>query len=104
MEGDCDMNKYFYIDESPYFPGKFVIRIKHEQFFLNGFKGSCNCIPAKLMMLSYANYLRMCRDIYGAELYGKNTKYPIALFKDKKQVEALVKELNTRASKVVKPR
>jgi hypothetical protein len=42
--------------------------------------------------------------MYGAELYGKNTKYPIALFKDKKQAEVLVKELNTRASKVVKPR
>ena len=95
------MSKYFYLDESPYYPGKYAIRLVHEKFNLNGFRGSCNCIPAKLMMLSYANYLRFCRDVYGAELYGKNTKYPIALFKDKKRAEILVKELNARAAKVV---
>lgn len=98
------MNKFFYVDDTPYYPGKFVIRLKHEKFGFSGFRGSCNCIPAKLMMLSYANYLRLCRDVYGAELCGKNTKYPIALFKDKKKAEALVKELNNRAAQVVHPK
>ena len=98
------MNKFFYVDETPYFPGKFVIRLYHEKFGFSQFKGSCNCVPAKLMMLSYANYLRLCRDIYGAELQGKNTKYPIALFKDKKNAEALAKELNCRAAQVIHPK
>ena len=98
------MNKFFYVDETPYFPGRFVIRLHHEKFGFSNFRGSCNCIPAKLMMLSYANYLRLCRDIYGAELHGKNTKYPIALFKEKKNAEALVKELNNRAAQVVRPK
>jgi hypothetical protein len=98
------MNKFFYVDETPYFPGRFVIRLHHEKFGFSNFRGSCNCIPAKLMMISYANYLRLCRDVYGAELNGKNTKYPIALFKDKKNAEALVKELNRRAAQVVRPK
>ena len=95
------MNKYFYVDDTPYYPGKFVIRINHEKFHLTNFKGSCNCIPAKLMMLSYANYLRFCRDQYGAELIGKNQKYPQALFSDKSKAEVLVKELNRRAAAVI---
>ena len=95
------MNRYFYLDESPYYPGKYAIRLVHEKFNLTTFRGSCNCIPAKIMMLSYANYLRFCRDNYGAELYGKNKKYPIALFNDKSKAEKLVKELNRRAAAVV---
>ena len=95
------MKKFFYVDTSPYYPEKYVLRLVHENFGLHGFRGSCNCIPAKLMMLSYANYLRLCRDVYGAEIYGKNTKYPIALFSDKKRAEELTKELNRRAVLVV---
>lgn len=98
------MNRYFYLDESPYYPGKYAIRLVHEKFHLTNFRGSCNCIPAKIMMLSYANYLRYCRDYFGAELIGKNQKYPIALFKDKKRAEILVKELNRRAAIVVNPK
>lgn len=95
------MKKFFYVDETPYHEGKYIISIVHESFNLHNFKGSCNCIPAKLMMLSYANYLRYCRDYFGAELIGKNQKYPIALFPDKKKAEELVKELNRRAAVVV---
>lgn len=95
------MIKYFYVDESPYYPNKYAIRLNHESFGFEEFRGSYNCIPAKLMMLSYANYLRFCRDNYGAELYGKNKKYPIALFNDKSKAEKLVKELNRRAAAVV---
>lgn len=95
------MKKFFYVDETPYHEGKYVIYLNHELFHLSGFRGSCNCIPAKLMMLSYANYLRYCRDCFGAELIGKNQKYPIALFPDKKKAEELVKELNRRAAAVV---
>ena len=49
------MNKFFYVDDTPYYPGKFVIRLKHEKFGFSGFRGSCNCIPAKLMMLYFIN-------------------------------------------------
>lgn len=95
------MSKFFYVEETPYYPNKFIICVNHEKFNLTNFRGSCNCIPAKLLMLSYANYLRFCRDNFGAELVGKNRKYPQALFKDKKQAEKLVKELNERAAKVI---
>lgn len=59
------------------------------------FYGSFNVFAARVMGLSYASYLRMCRDVYGAILTGKNEKYPIAYFK-KENAEKLIKILNQR--------
>lgn len=91
----------FKIDESPNYPGKWVIRPVHENFHLERTNGSFNLIAARLMNLSYAQYLRFCRDICGAEIYGKNTKYPIAYFKNTPVLGQLVRLLNNRANLVL---
>lgn len=94
----------FYVDESPYHPGKYVVKPRHENFHLTYTEGSYNIICARLMNLSYANYLRMCRDLLNAEVYGKGSLYPVAYFSDKLMAERLCKLLNARANLVLQER
>lgn len=93
--------KVFYRDESASFPGKYVIRANHDVFHLNSTEGSFGIIGARLMGLTYADYLRMCRDIYGAEIIGKNSNYPVAYFRFSKELEDLINQLNARANLVL---
>lgn len=88
----------FGYDESPYNPGKYVIEIKHENLPLKGTRGSYNILCARLMNLSYPQYLRMCRDQFGAEIVGKGHLYPVAYFKKDKLLFQFVKLLNARAN------
>lgn len=96
-----DIKKIFDFVESVYNPGKFLILPKHEDFHLYSSRGSYHIICARLMNLSYAQYLRYCRDQVGAEIIGKNEKYPIALFQKNVASKALVDLLNTRANEVL---
>lgn len=93
--------KIFYRDESASHPGKYMVRVDTEKFHLNYTEGSFNVIQARLFGLTYANYLRMCRDIYGAEIVGKNSGYPYAIFKLSKGLEDLIEQLNARANLVL---
>ena len=91
----------FKVEESPYNPGKFYIAPIHENFHLTSAQGSFNIICARLMNLSYAQYLRFCRDICGAEIVGKNQLYPVAYFPRGNRVQALCRLLNSRANLVL---
>lgn len=93
--------KVFYRDESAAHPGKWMIRADLEKFHLGHTEGSYNVIQARLMNISYANYLRMCRDCFGAEIIGKNSVYPVAYFKRSKELDALIDNLNARANLVL---
>lgn len=87
--------------ESVNFPGKYIIRPIHENFHLDYTEGSFNIICARLFGLNYPDYLRMCRDCFGAEIVGKNSMYPTAIFKFSKQLTDLVDGLNSRANLVL---
>ena len=63
-------------------------------------KGSYNIMPARLLGLSYANYLRMCRDFYGATLNGEGL-YITPRFPNSKKLDEFIKELNARADLVM---
>ena len=93
--------KCFMREESASQPGKYLIRPIHENFYLDSTSGSFNIIGARLMGLTYAQYLRMCRDVYGAEIIGKGSKYPFPVFKLSKGLEDLINELNARANLVL---
>lgn len=93
--------KVFYRDESASHPGKYMIRADLDKFHLGYTEGSYNIIGARLMGLTYANYLRMCRDIYGAEIVGKGSNYPYPIFKFSKELVDLVDQLNARANLVL---
>lgn len=87
--------------ESPYMPGKWVIVPKHDKFYLETNAGSFNVICARLFGISYADYLRMCRDCFGAIICGKGHLYPISYFNRSKELDILVESLNARANVVL---
>ena len=92
---------YFNYEESPIQKGKYIILPNHSKLPLKGTNGSYAVLAARLMNLGYADYLRMCRDLYGAEIYGKNNYYPIAYFNLTDELKALVNILNQRAREVL---
>lgn len=90
------IEKYFYLDESPIYRGKYLIRLRHENLlFPTGTRGSFNVFLARLCNLSYAQYLRYCRDVLGAEIVGKGHHYPIAYFEVNETTRMFVKFLNS---------
>ena len=93
--------KIFYREESPYYPGKYCIAINHDLFHCESTTGSFNILPARLCGLMYSDYLRMCRDCFGAEIIGKGSKYPVAYFPLSNELNALIDQLNARANLVL---
>lgn len=99
------MKKYFYLEESPYYKGKYVISLKHDEFpFPNGTSGSYNVIVSRLLNLSYAKYLRFARDILGAELIGKNSLYVVAYFRRSNELNQFIQLLNRRMELIMRER
>ena len=94
--------EYFVLEESPYRPGKYTIRLNFDKFPSQlSTSGSFNLLPARLLNLTYAQYLRFCRDIVGGEIAGKNTVYPVAYFSKTMTTNAFVRLLNSRMNLVV---
>lgn len=91
------MSKFFYFDESPIYTNKYILRLNIDNFlFPKGTNGSFNVFPARVLNLSYADYLRYVRDRLGAELIGKGTKYVMPYFDRNETTDAFVKLLNKR--------
>ena len=93
--------KCFEREESASYPGKYLIKPVYDNFHLTGTEGSYNVICARVMGLSYAQYLRMCRDCFGAEIIGKGHLYPIAYFPLSNHLRALIDDLNARANLIL---
>lgn len=91
------MEKYFYLEESPIYKNKYIIRLNHDKFlFPTGTSGSYNVFIARVLNLSYADYLRYSRDRLGAELVGKQSRYVVAYYDKNQTTEAFIKLLNKR--------
>lgn len=91
------MKKYFYLDESPIYENRFLIRLNFENFqFPHGTTGSFNVFIARVLNLHYVDYLRYARDKLGAELFGKNTRYVVPYFPKTPEVDLFLKVLNKR--------
>ena len=91
------MEKYFNLDTSPVYTNKYVIRVNTDGLpFPYGTSGSYNVLVARLLNLTYADYLRYARDRLGAELVGKRTKYVTPYFDRNETTLAFVKLLNKR--------
>lgn len=93
--------KVFSREESVSYPGKYIIRVDLDKFHLDYTEGSYNVICARLMGLSYPQFLRMCRDCFGAEIIGKGSAYPVAYFKLSEKLKDLIDGLNARANLVL---
>lgn len=91
--------KYFKLEISPYHPGYSLIKFDVESWEENSYTvGSYAILPARFLNLSYADYLRFCRDILGATIIGKGSRYPIPYFKREEEAAQLVRLLNGRAN------
>ena len=88
--------QYFYIDESPVLAKHWLVKFDPSKVNMGPTIGSYNLMAARLFNISYVNYLRMCRDLFNAVIYGKNTYYPVAYFPDKLLAEQLCNSLNVR--------
>jgi hypothetical protein len=92
---------YFSLEESPYQPGYNTIDISEEKIHIGPTSGSRNVFMARLMNLSWANFLRLCRDKYGAKLIGKNCIYVVPYFPvNEDGGRRLCRELNARMAQV----
>lgn len=92
---------YFISDESGSMPGKYLIRPNFSKLPLYYTTGSYAILPARTMGLTYANYCRMCRDLYNAEIIGKKSYYPTVFFSSKKEADELIKVLDKRMEKII---
>lgn len=93
--------RYFTYDESPLHPNRFMISPIIENLPIQRIDGSLNLLPARLLKLTYASYLRFCRDVLGAEIIGKNSYYPVPYFKKNKEFIQFIEFLNARAKLVI---
>lgn len=90
-----ERKKYFTLEESSGYEGRYVIVPNWSEFPQMSTAGSFNILCARLLNLSYADYLRFCRDICGAQLIGKNWEYPVAYFEKSNESRELVNLLNS---------
>ena len=95
------MRKIFYMDESAINPGLWMIRVHVDLLPFSTTIGSLNVLPARLLNLHYADYLRFCRDILFADVRGKNKLYPVPYFKRDALLDQFIKLLNARAEFVL---
>lgn len=95
------MKKFFWLEQSPSRENKYIIKMNFDELPLVKTTGSYAILPARLLGLNYADYLRLCRDEFGADIMGKKSLYPIAYFKKDEKVDMLVKILNKRTELIM---
>ena len=94
---------YFNVEQSPYSTkGEYCIKIKENgaKYFVP-MKGSFNVLFARLMGLSFPQYLKMISAKYNANIIGK-TIYPIIYFPTEQNAKKLANELDKRLIYVLK--
>lgn len=96
------MNSFFKFEETPKV-GEFLLKVNfdNEEFLDMYTTGSYAVFPARVLGFSYPDYLRYCRDVCGARLIGKNTKYPVAHFVKNEKSMLLLKILNKQMKNIV---
>lgn len=67
-------------------------------------RGSWEIVIASVMGFqdSYAEFLRYCREQYGAKIKGKNWKYPVPFFQTQQSALLFRQELEKRAAALVR--
>ena len=95
--------KAFETEESALSNERFRINFTEHDFIGGIPSGTYNALMARLMGLTYPDFLRYARDNFGATLAGI-TGYSYLLFDNKANCERLVKELNRRWDLMIKKR
>ena len=96
--------KVFELEESAYQPNKYILRFYPDRFYCENTTGSFAVMAARIAGLPYGMYCRFCRDALGAEIIGKNSKYPVVYFMKSPETTKLVDTLNARAAIILEKR
>ena len=91
----------FKLEEVPSYPNRYIIVPIHDNFHLNRTEGSFGIAAARVVNLSYAQYLRFCRDVLCGELCGKDKKYPVVYLPKSAAVLQFVRLLNNQANTIL---
>lgn len=94
---------YFQVIQSPYSTkGEYFIQLKESATkYFTPMKGSFNVLNARLMGLTFPDYLRYISAKYNAHIIGK-TIYPIIYFENEQDAKNLANELDKRLLYVLK--
>lgn len=97
---------YFAFEDAPGHANKSMIRPIFENFpegsmVIGEDGGSFGVLCARLLNLSYPQYLRFCRDVIGADVSGKHHLYPTVVFDKNDKARELVNLLNARMRTVI---
>ena len=95
------MKKYFYVEESAIGNG-YLVKPSFDLLPLHYTMGSFSIVPARLLNISYANFLRLCRDDFNGKIKGKNYTYPMVYFAQESDAQKLSAFLNERADSCVR--
>lgn len=96
------MKKYFYLQSSSVYQDKYMIYFDYpSDYFPNGTNGSYDVFIARLLNLTYPDYLRFARDRLGAELIGKNKCYITVLFNNNQTSQLFINILNKRLEYII---
>lgn len=88
--------KYFSFEESPYALGKFTLKLDFNKLPLKHTTGSYQLLAARFIGLEWDDYIRMCRDVLGADIVGKGL-YPAIYFSKTQTTRKFLELLNKRA-------
>jgi hypothetical protein len=102
MEGDEYIMDYIYVDQSP--DTKYQLYNYFDQIPYYNLKsgGSYHVSYARLLGISYPNYLRLCRDEFGATLIGKDWLYICPKWDNPEGAKPLARMLNARLNLALK--
>ena len=94
---------YFQVTQSPYSTeGEYFIQLKENAMkYFTPMKGSFSVLNARLMGLTFPDYLRYISARYNAHIIGK-TVYPIIYFENEQDAKNLANELDKRLLYVLK--
>lgn len=89
-------------EETPYYPEHTILRLNREVYDLigGGVTGSFNVLFARVLGLSYVDFLRFVRDNYGATLHGKKSTYISFSFDNKENARKFQFLMNDRWNEI----
>lgn len=93
--------KFVTVKESAYNDGKWLIFYELDKMPFTAPHHTFHILGARILGLTYAEFLRMCRDWYDAIIVGKNSSYPIPYFNSKQKAKELAEVLNIRLSAIL---
>lgn len=94
--------KYFDLDLVPGTNNYGICINIYDLPFPNGltYGGSLNVIMARLLGLTWVDFLKYCRDELNATIVGRNSLYPSIYFKKDKKTIEFIDELNNKVKKI----